>query len=263
MTKAKRFANNVVIVTGAGSGIGKATALRFAEEDADVVVNDVKLERVNGLVKDIESLSGKAVPVQADVTKSDDVEKIVKVALDEFGKIDILVNNVGLFTPKRFVDIDEKRWDYMMDINLRSTFLCCMKVVPHMIERKSGKIVNISSTAGKRGSLLVADYIAAKHAVVGLTRALALELIPYNINVNAVCPGSVDTPMGAKYFEDYSLMTNQESSHVIKERTTAIPIGREAKPSEIAAVVAFLASEDSSYVVGQTILVDGGLITST
>jgi NAD(P)-dependent dehydrogenase (short-subunit alcohol dehydrogenase family) len=257
----KRFEDKVVLVTGAGSGIGRAIAMRFAREGASVIINDIEPNRSNEVVDQIQS-SGEAIAVEADATKSDDVQKMVDASINRFGRIDVLVNNVGLFAPKLFVEIDEEHWDRTMDINLKSTFLCCKEVVPHMIRRKSGKIINMGSTAGKRGARFLSDYIAAKHAVIGFTRALALELICYNINVNAVCPGVVDTPMGRGFNTSQAALLGVELDRFIKEKVRAIPQGRMAHPDEIAGAVVFLASDDSSYIVGQAINVCGGLLTS-
>jgi NAD(P)-dependent dehydrogenase (short-subunit alcohol dehydrogenase family) len=254
----RRFVDKTALITGSGSGIGKAIALYFAREGASTAINDINLENAEKVVEEIKSFNSSTIAVQADVTKMNEVARMVKQTLNKFGKIDILVNNVGLFTPKPFLEMTEESWERGIDINLKSTFLCCKAVIPKMIERKSGVIINMSSGAGKIGYPAAADYVAGKHAVIGLTKSLALEFISHNIRINAVCPGVVNTPMQERFNVDYAKSTGLSVDEIVKAKLSSIPMGRMAEPEEIASVVAFLASEDASYVAGTAIDVWAG-----
>jgi len=262
MSVCKRLTNKVAIVTGAGKGIGRAIAIRFAEEGAKVVVNDIDAINAQKIIKEISSINGNAIAVIADVTRSNDVEKLIKVTLDSFGRIDILVNNVGIYEPKPFLDISEEEWDRVMEVNVKSVFMCCKKVVPHMVKRGCGKIINIASISGKRGDTLISSYITSKHAVIGLTRALATELIQYGIIVNAVCPGITATDRAIEYLKERAEISKRKVEDEVKAKLCTIPIGRFAKPEEIAGLVAFLSSDESNYIVGQAINICGGALTS-
>ena len=253
------FAGKVALVTGSGSGIGKATVLRLAKEGGTIVVNDIDHQKVRSVLEQIKSIGANAIGTEADATKRSDVTKAVKSAIDEFGRIDILVNNVGLFDAgKAFIEMDERDWKFCMDINLTSTFYYCKAVVPHMMERKYGKIVNLSSRTGKVGSANYTHYCAAKHAVIGFTRALAVELATYNVNVNAVCPGAIDTEMQEKALLAQTSIREIHYDEMRTRRAATIPLKRLGTPEDVAGLIAYLASEDSNFITGQAFNINGG-----
>ena len=244
-----RFQNKTIIITGAGGGIGRASALRLAREGAHVVCMDIaesREETVN-LVK--EGGVGGATAVAYDALNSEDVKKVFQETISTHGPIDGLVNCVGAGLPRSALEIDEEAFDKMFDMNVKTTYRACWAVLPHMQERRGGKIVNFSSVAGRSASVLQGPhYSSAKAAVIGLTRHLAREFGPHNINVNAVAPGVIGT--------DRIL---EQMSGAQRQRTEgATPLGRIGSPEDIAGVVAFLASEDARHVTGVTIDVNGG-----
>ena len=242
----------VAIVTGASSGIGHATALSLAKCGAAVAVNYHNNEIGAELLrKQIVANGGKAVAIQADVTVASDVESLVKRTVEEFGTVDILVNNAGsLIERLRLLEMSEERWDQVVDLNLKSAFLCCKAVAPLMMERKTGAIINLSSIAGRNGGALGSlHYSSAKGGLISFTKGLAKELAPFGIRVNAVSPGVIDTP----YHEQFS------SPEMMKNYVNAIPLGRVGNSEDVAKVIAFLASDASGYLVGETIEVNGGM----
>ncbi|MFI5449793.1 MAG: SDR family NAD(P)-dependent oxidoreductase [Candidatus Bathyarchaeia archaeon] len=255
----ERFVKKVAMVTGSGSGIGKAILLRLAREGAITVVNDVDSEKVRRVLEEIKALGSEAIGIRADATKRGDVINAVRSALDQFGKIDVLVNNVGLFDSGiPFVEMDEKDWRFCMDINLTSTFYYCKEVVPSMIEKKYGQIVNLSSRSGKVGSANFTHYCAAKHAVIGFTRALAMELVGYNIRVNAVCPGAIDTEMHQRALLVESSVEKITEDEARRRRVATIPMRRFGTPEDVAGLIGYLASDDSKFITGQSFNITGG-----
>jgi meso-butanediol dehydrogenase / (S,S)-butanediol dehydrogenase / diacetyl reductase len=268
-----RFDGKVALVTGAAGqhGIGRAIALRLAREGADVAVNDLRNDPsgnwggLDQVVTEIEDLGKRALGCLADVTHAGDVERMVTETIDRFGKIDILVNNAGSHAgPDRVpvVDLDEAVFDRVLAVNAKGTFLCCRAVARHMIGRgEGGKIINMSSSAGKQGRARFAAYAASKFAVIGFTQSLAFELGPHNINVNAICPGLVDTERvygiasGLKP-EDATVEAYREELIGAAVRDT--PLGRIAQPQDIAQLAAYLASAESDYMTGLAITVSGG-----
>lgn len=242
----------VAIITGAASGIGRATALALAECGAAVTINYKRNEGAAELLrKHIVSSGGRAIAVQADVTISADVDALVKRSTEEFGPVDILVNNAGsLIERLRILDLTEQRWDEVMNLNLKSAFLCSKAVVASMMERKTGAIINLSSIAGRNGGALGSiHYSTAKGGLITFTKGLAKELAPYGVRVNAVSPGVIDTP----YHEQFS------SPEMMKNYVNTIPLGRVGLPDEVAKVIAFLASDAASYLAGETIEINGGM----
>lgn len=239
------------IVTGSGRGIGKAIALELARQGADVAIVDLILENAKKVADEIKGMQRKAMEFQVDITKYSDVKEVFKKIIFVFGKVDILVNNVGWDKFEPFIESSEDTWDKLIAINYRGVINCTRAILDHMIERQYGKIINIGSGAGRVGSTGEVVYSGCKGAVIAFSKALAREMARYKINVNVVCPGVTDTPLFAEMVE-----SNPKLSIALEK---AIPWGRIAKPHEIAPAVAFLASDDAGYITGQTISVDGGL----
>jgi NAD(P)-dependent dehydrogenase (short-subunit alcohol dehydrogenase family) len=265
----------VALVTGAGGryGLGRAIALRLAQEGADVVINDVVAQRINSpdwaglpdLAREIDALGRRSLSVVADVSKAEQVDHMVAQTLDTFGQVDILVNNAGALAGRDrvpVVELEEEAWDYIQNVNVKGTFLCCRAVARAMIERnQGGKIINISSTAGKRGVARYAAYCASKFAVRGFTQALALELAPYHINVNAICPGLTETERVADIaaaLAPSGVSAEAQRQLMIDQATSATPWGRIGQADDMARTAAFLASAESEYLTGVSITVAGG-----
>jgi len=249
-TENGRLKGRVAIVTGASRGIGRATARRLAEEGAKVVINySASAKEAEDLQREIAEGGGESITFKGDVSNSEDVKRLVEATVSKFGRIDVLVNNAGIVFRKKILESTEEEWDRTMDVNLKSVYLCSKAVAPIMIAQKHGKIVNVSSISGINGpasAVEVPDYTASKAGVIGLTRALAVDLAPM-INVNVVCPGAVETDM---------LATMSEQARTARIAET--PLRRFGKPDEIAAAVLFLASDDSDFVTGETLVVSGG-----
>jgi len=238
--------DKVAIVTGAGRGIGEGVAIRFADEGAGVACVDVNIDDANRTVEQIKTKGGDAVAIKCDVSKATDVETMSKAVVDAFGTVDILINNAGLIRDAQVKNMTEEMWDLVLDVNTKGPFLCTKYVSPIMIEKKYGKIVNISSRAAL-GNFGQANYSAAKAGVIALTRTLALEFARFNINVNCIAPGYIDTPL------------MQGLPEKVTERILAgTPLGRAGKPADIAATALFFVSEEASFITGQTIFVCGG-----
>lgn len=243
----------VALVTGASSGIGRATAELLAECGAAVAINYHQNEQgAEDARAVIEEKGGRAVIIQADVTRASDVRSLVDHATKQLGPVDILVNNAGSLVERlKLLELTEERWDYVMDLNLKSAFLCAQAVAPSMMERKKGAIINVSSIAGRNGGALGSiHYSTAKGGLITFTKGLAKELAAYGVRVNAVSPGVVDTA----FHETFS------TPEMMKGYVGAIPLGRVGTPAEIARVIAFLASDASNFMAGETIEVNGGML---
>ena len=242
----------VAIITGARRGMGRSHALKLAEAGARVVVADISLADCEKVVKEIEKKKGEAMAVACDVTKKAEVDKMVQTAVEKWGKVDILVNNAGIAQFQSFLKMTEEEWDRTLDINLKGYFLCVQAAAREMAKQKSGVIVNIASVAmGQQGIGFpnIVHYCASKGGIVGMTEALAVELAPYNIRVNAVSPGMIETPMIDQIKQDPKTMAAMLNK---------VPMHRVGKPEEVSNLVLFLASDDSSYMTGSTVVVDGG-----
>ena len=240
--------SKVVLITGASRGIGKAIALKFAEKGAKVIVNYVNSKKdAEEVVKKIEEIGSEAIAIKCDVSKEDEVKKMVKESVDKFGKIDVLVNNAGIVFDVPFKDKTVEQWKRTLDVNFLGTFLCTKYVIEEMSKQKSGNIINISSTNGiDTYNSESVDYDASKAGVNILTKCLAKELAP-NIRINCVAPGWVDTDINKDLPKDY-----------VEEEKKRICLKRFGKPEEIANVVLFLASDESSFMTGSIVVVDGG-----
>jgi len=254
-----RLMGRSAVITGAGRGIGKATALMFAREGADVLVPDLDLAGSQATAAEIQALGRKGIAIQTDVTRMADIQRMVETAMQEFGKIDILVNNAGITLIRDPLQLTEADWDRTLNLNLKATFFCAQAVAREMIRRKTGVILNAASISGRSGKPMMADYCASKFGVIGITQSLALALSKYGVRVNAVAPGIVDTDMWVSIDREWSALEGKPTGAVKQSRVANIPLGRIETPEDVARLYTFLASDDAAYITGQTYNVCGGL----
>lgn len=252
------FTDKVVIVTGASRGIGLATANYFWENGATVIFavrkpHDFKLSPET-------KSSKRAFVIKLDVTQVKNIEEAVRKIAKKFGKIDILINNAGVDEPCSVVDITEKHLDYVMNTNFKGLVFCSKFVAREMVKKRYGKIINLSSIAGKEGTLYHLAYVSSKHAVIGATKCMARELIKYNINVNAVSPGLIDTDMLRGYFKAYSKLEKSNAEDEIDKLVHQTPRGKMGSPEDVAVLIGFLVSDEASNIVGHTFNTDGGIL---
>ena len=248
-SKKNDLTGKVAIVTGAGQGMGSSIAHSLAERGAAIVVNDINENTADSTAADIRTYNTKVISHVANVIENLEVEEMIQSAASKFGQVDILVNNAGVLRPTPLLDISEEEWDYVVDGNLKSTFLCSKAVLPLMQANGWGRVINISSSAGKNVSTIGgAHYTAGKAAVLGLTRHMAKEVAEYGITVNAVCPGLIETEM------DRSAISEERT----KQYADMFPAKRLGLPQEVADLVTFLASEHASYITGASIDINGG-----
>jgi len=246
----KRLDGRVALVTGAGKGLGKAFCLRLAEEGADIVaVTRADTEGLEKTAKEVRSLGREVLAAKVDVSREEDTLSMAAQALERFGRIDVLVNNAAYYygvARKAFTEISLEEWDRMMAVNVKGPWLCTRAVFPNMKERGKGKIINLASEVFFTGSQGFVHYVSSKGGVIGLTRALAIELGPYGICVNAVAPGYTDTE------------ASRTIADVSKYDISRTPLKKLERPEDVVGIVAFLASDESDFITGQTVLVDGG-----
>jgi NAD(P)-dependent dehydrogenase (short-subunit alcohol dehydrogenase family) len=247
------------IVTGGARGLGEAMVAGFAREGASVIIADILYEKARDLAAKLSSGKTKVIAIKTDVRKRADADNLAKTALAEFGKIDILVNDAGVITDSEFLDIEEEEWDRVMDTNAKGVYLVTQAVLPHMIAARYGKIVNISSRAGKSGAPTNAHYSASKFAVIGLTQSLAMALAKHSINVNAICPGIIRTQMWEELLDARTKRLGVEREELFNRTIKAVvPMCRPVEPADIANMVLFLSSDVARNVTGETINVNAG-----
>lgn len=248
-----RLANKVAIITGAAGGMGQAAALLFSREGASIVVTDVNVQAGEETVKGIRDAGGKAVFVKTNVADENEVKAMVEAAIDAFGRVDILYNNAGIMPTDdgSVVDISEATWDRVLDVNLKSTFLCAKYTIPHMVKQGQGSIINIASFVAFMGCTVPQDaYTTSKGGMLALTKSLAVQYGHHNIRCNAICPGPIETPLLR------SLWTSEEARNL---RLNRIPLGRFGEANDIIYMALYLASDESSWTTGAWLIVDGGI----
>ena len=243
------LSGRVALITGASQGIGRTCALRLAKEGGTVVAAARNQEKLNELVAEITAAGGKAVPFALDVADEEQVKSTIKAIIAQFGKIDILVNNAGITRDQLVMRMKRADWDAVLQTNLTSAYLCIQQVIPSMLKQRAGRIINITSVFGQMGQAGQANYSASKAGLIGLTMAIAREVGSRSITCNAVAPGFIETPMTA-------VLSDEFKQNAVKQ----IPLGRVGTPEDVAAAVAFLASDDASYITGHVLSVNGGML---
>lgn len=254
-----RLEGKVAIITGAGRGIGRATALRLARDGADILATDLDGATAADTAEAVRALGRRSASMAMDVSKRDQAFAMAEKAIAELGRIDILVNNAGIVQVKSWLDLTDEDMDRMYAVNVKGVFFCSQAVAPHLMAQRSGRIINLASLAAKIGRPLWAHYSSSKAAVVNVTRAQALFFAPYNVTCNSVCPGIVDTKMWEYLDEAIGKVEGRAKGETLAMRREIIPLGRLEVPEDVADVIAFLASDDARYMTGQSLMVDGGI----
>lgn len=255
-----RLEDRVAVITGGGSGIGAELCRAFAAEGAKVAVTDLRPEAAEHIAQEIESSGGRATAMALDVSDEKSVEVVADRVEASLGQIAIWVNNAGVSFVTPFLDCSEELWNFTVDINLKGAFLGCKAAIRRMLPYKRGVIINMSSQSGKVGNSHYAAYCASKFGIIGLTQSLAMEFAGDGIRVNAICPGVVFTPLWDQMIEDYARKRNMKPDDVQPYLESKIPLGRLCTPQDVAQTATFLASDDSSYMTGQSINVSGGTV---
>ncbi|HSH82252.1 MAG TPA: glucose 1-dehydrogenase [Herpetosiphonaceae bacterium] len=255
--------DQVAIVTGGGQGIGRAIALRLAQDGMHVVVADLRREQAEAVTAEVQQLGRQARALPIDVTVPDDRRRMFDTALATYGRFDVLVNNAGILHAALPIDVTEAHWDAVMNVNAKAVFMCCQLALRSMVEMRRGRIINIASIAGKLASTIYHPvYNISKAAVIAMTKTLALAHAADGIRINAVCPGVVATPMQDVLDREFARVTGRSPADIRAERLSRIPMGRIEQPEEVAAVVSFLVGPDSSYITGESFSVTGGILAS-
>jgi acetoin reductase-like protein len=256
-----RMHGKVAIVTGAARGIGRAIAERYAREGATCAIADVDLAGAHAAARAIKDSGGAAFPVRLDVTRAESIGEMLATVISNAGRVDVLVNNAGVVEVQPIFEIDERAWDRVFSVNVKGLFFTLQAVARRMVEQnEGGKIINLASEAGQRADGMVIAYSATKAAVISITKTASLALIRHKINVNAISPGVVDTPMWVEVDKMFARWTGAEIGMTRRETEQAIPFGRFGKPEDLAGIAVFLATADSDYMLGQTVNVDGGRV---
>jgi len=255
-----RVSKKVAIVTGAGTGMGRGIAKMLAREGAIIVATDVNADTAKSTAEEIRSMGGESLAATMDVRSSEQIEQAIKMTLEAFGRIDILVNNAGVSTMAPVVNMTEEEWDFNMDVNAKGTFLCTRAVLRQMLkQRNGGRIVCISSQAGKFGNKYYSHYSASKWAVIGFVKSVAMEIAQDQITINAFCPGRVATSMEEREMGWEAKFLNMSVEEVKKAYIDSVPLGRLETPEDVAKLVVFLASDDAAYITGEAIEITGGM----
>jgi acetoin reductase-like protein len=255
-----RLIGKAAIVTGAGRGIGHAMALRLAQEGADVAIVDINQESAEETANEIRALNRRSLALSVDLSRIDLIAAMIDEVVAGFGRLDIIINNAGRVEIKPFLDVTEKEWDQTIDLNLKGTYFCIQAAARQMVKQGAGgRIINMSSVAGRHGRADSSAYAASKMGIISVTQSAALALAKYNILVNAICPGIVPTPMWDQIDDDRARLFGYEKGTARAALVETVPLKRAAEAEEIAASAAFLASDDSSFITGQAINVDGGM----
>ena len=252
----------VAIVTGAGQGIGRAIALRLSQDGMKLVLADRQGDAVARVAEEIRAGGGEAVALALNILLADDRQRMIETALSTFHRLDALVNNAGVQRIALPLDVSEEHWDIVMNVNAKATYFCCQLALKHMIDQRSGRIVNIASVAGKMASTTYHPiYNASKAAVLAITKTLALYSAKDGVRVNAVCPGMIETPMQDMVDREVARITGQAPTEIRAERNARVPLGYMGDGADVAAIVSFLVGPDSRYMTGQALNADGGILT--
>jgi acetoin reductase-like protein len=259
MEERMRLEGKTAIVTGGAQGIGRATAKRFAADGARVVIGDLQEGGAQAVAKEITDAGGQALGIALDVRDQAQVRTVVDQAVEQFGGVDILMNNAGVIRITPFLEITEEEWDLLFDVNCKGLLWCAQAAARQMIKQgRGGKIINVASQAGRRGEPLVLTYCASKATVISMTQSMGLALAEHKINVNAIAPGIVDTPLWESNDRRFAELLGMEVGEPKRTFVKSIPLGRIEQPEDVAGVAAFLASSDADYITQQCYNVDGG-----
>ena len=254
--------HSVAIVTGAGQGIGRAIALRLAQDGISVVAVDLREDTAVRVAEEIQVAGGLALPLAINITLTEQRERMIQTTLEHFQRLDILVNNAGTQRVDMPLNVTEEHWDTVMNVNAKAVYFCCQSALKHMVPQQSGCIVNMASIAGKMASTIYHPiYNVSKASVLAMTKTLALAYASSGIRVNAVCPGVIETSMQESVDREFARVTGQQPAEIRVERMKRIPMARVGEPADVAEVVSFLVGPSARYMTGQALNVDGGMLT--